>query len=258
MSDKIRRKILVVDDEITVCKSIRMAILCDEYEIDTALSGEEALEKSREQSYELVITDLMMPGISGMDLLSALQKLNPDIRIIMVTGYPTIKTAVQSIKLGAFDYIPKPFTPNELRGLVSRAFKAADREDAAATGSEAGGIPPDLYYIIGHTWLRIEGKNTGYIGVMDEYLKSVGKIILFEFPEPNKTVSQGEMCAKISDDQGFSYGIWSPASGKILKINEKLKENYGLLKRSPYQKGWIFRIELTNIEEDKQGLIYNG
>jgi len=257
MSNKIRHHILVVDDEITVCKSIRMAILCDEYEIDTALSGEEALEKIRERSYELVITDLMMPGISGMDLLNALQKLNPDIRIIMVTGYPTIKTAVQSIKLGAFDYIPKPFTPNELRGLVSRAFKTADQEKAAGTGAESKEMPTGIYYIIGHTWLRIEGKNTGYIGVMDDYLKSVGKIVFFEFPEPNKNITQGEMCAKIRDDQGFSYGIWSPGSGKVLKINEKLKANFNLLKRSPYEKGWIFRIELTDIEEDKHGLIYN-
>ncbi len=257
MSNKIRQNILVVDDEITVCKSIRMALLSEEFEIDTALSGEEALEKSRERTYDLVITDLMMPGISGMDLLSALRKLNPGIRVIMVTGYPTIKTAVQSIKLGAFDYIPKPFTPSDLRGLVSRAFKASSLERSPGAITEAKEIPSDLYYIIGHTWLRIEGRNTGYIGVMDDYLKSVGQIVFFEFPEPNKNIGQGEMCAKIRDDQGFSYGIWSPASGKVLKINEKLKTNFNLLKRSPYQKGWIFRIELTDLEEDKQGLVHN-
>jgi len=64
MNDEAMRKILVVDDEITVCKSIRNAILCDEYTVETALSGEEALQKDEEEFFDLIITDLMMPGIS--------------------------------------------------------------------------------------------------------------------------------------------------------------------------------------------------
>ncbi len=101
MSTTGKKKILVVDDEITVCKSIRQAILSDENEVDMALSGEEALIKDKEKKYDLVITDLMMPGISGLDLLKEIKAHHPEVKVVMITGYPTIKTAVESIKNGS-------------------------------------------------------------------------------------------------------------------------------------------------------------
>ncbi len=141
-SSKIR--ILVVDDEITVCKSIRQAILSEEVEVDTALSGEEALKKDQETPYDVVITDLMMPGISGLELLERLRAKRREVNVIMITGYPTIKTAVQAVKLGAFDYLPKPFTPAELRSLVSRAHQ----KTAEAGEAETQKMPPGLFYML--------------------------------------------------------------------------------------------------------------
>jgi DNA-binding NtrC family response regulator len=126
MTAQNRKKILVVDDEITVCKSIRQALLNNEYEIDMALSGEEALKKEDEKKYDVIVADLMMPGLSGIDLLKALKAKNSSARVIMITGYPTMKTTVQSMQIGAFDYLPKPFLPNELRSLVARALVAID------------------------------------------------------------------------------------------------------------------------------------
>ncbi len=82
MSEKNKRKILVVDDEITVCKSISKAIVTEEYEVDTALSGEEALKKDLEECYDLVIADLMMPGISGLDLLKSLKEKRPEVVVL--------------------------------------------------------------------------------------------------------------------------------------------------------------------------------
>ncbi|MDH4198474.1 MAG: response regulator [Candidatus Aminicenantes bacterium] len=131
MTETRRNRILVVDDEITVCKSIRQALVCDAYEVDVALSGEEALKKEDEKKYDVIIADLMMPGLSGIDLLKSLKAKNSAAKVIMVTGYPTMKTTVQSIQIGAFDYLPKPFLPTQLRSLVARAL--------AETGS---GQPP--------------------------------------------------------------------------------------------------------------------
>ena len=115
-----KAKILVVDDEIPVCKSISSVLENERYTVDTALSGEEALKKDKESEYDVIITDLMMPGISGMELLKIVKNKRTDCKVIMVTGYPSLKTAVQSTKLGAFDYIPKPFTPNELRIIMRK------------------------------------------------------------------------------------------------------------------------------------------
>jgi len=128
MTDQPKRKILVVDDEITVCKSIRQALMNDAYEIDTALSGEEALKKEDEKKYEVIIADLMMPGLSGLDLLKSLKGKNAQAKVIMVTGYPTMKTTVHAMQIGAFDYLPKPFLPGELRSLVARALAAVDKD----------------------------------------------------------------------------------------------------------------------------------
>jgi DNA-binding NtrC family response regulator len=130
MTNRPKRKILIVDDEVTVCKSIQRALLSDDYEIDMALSGEEALRREDEQKYDVIIADLMMPGISGLDLLQSLKAKNVQAKVIMVTGYPTMKTTVQAMQIGAFDYLPKPFLPAELRVMVTRALASAEKDKA--------------------------------------------------------------------------------------------------------------------------------
>jgi CheY-like chemotaxis protein len=255
MNDKKKLKILVVDDEITVCKSIRQAIVSEEYEVDMALSGEEALKKTDANGYDLVITDLMMPGISGLDLLKSLKETRPDIIIIMVTGYPTIKTAVESVKRGAFDYLPKPFTPAELRGLVSRALKKAAVEGRGEEKAQEPRIPPGYYYMLGHTWLKLEEQNRATVGVVPDFLKTIGIINQVELPKENDALSQGDVCGKITDSERFVHRVWSPASGRVMELNTLLAADPSLLRRDPFQGGYLFRIETGNLEEDLQGLL---
>lgn len=116
-------RILVVDDEMIVCESCRRILEEEGYEVETALSGEEAFRKMRENSFEIVITDLKMPGIDGMEVLRTLKKEYPETIIIMITGFSTVETAVEAMKLGAFDYIPKPFTPDEVSIVVKKAIE---------------------------------------------------------------------------------------------------------------------------------------
>ena len=131
-----KHRILVVDDELTVCKSIRKVLIREDCEVDMALSGEEALRKETEQPYDVMIVDLMMPGLSGLDLLKMLKAGNPKARIIMVTGYPTMRNTLQAIQLGAMDFLPKPFLPTTLRNLVAAALEAGDEkpEGSGASG----------------------------------------------------------------------------------------------------------------------------
>lgn len=131
-----KHRILVVDDELTVCKSIRQVLIREDCEVDMALSGEEALRKEAEQTYDVMIVDLMMPGLSGMDLLKMLKARNPKARIIMVTGYPTMRNTLQAMQLGAMDFLSKPFLPTTLRNLVAAALEAGDDrpEGSGASG----------------------------------------------------------------------------------------------------------------------------
>ena len=131
-----KHRILVVDDELTVCKSIRQVLIREDCEVDMAQSGEEALRKEAEQPYDVMIVDLMMPGLSGLDLLKMLKARNPKARIIMVTGYPTMRNTLQAMQLGAVDFLPKPFLPTTLRNLVAAALEAGDdkREGSGGAG----------------------------------------------------------------------------------------------------------------------------
>ncbi len=255
MPEKTKKRILVVDDEITVCKSIRQAIEREDYEVETALSAEEALQKEEASPYDLIITDLMMPGISGIDLLQQLKQNRPQITVIMVTGYPTIRTAVESVKLGAFDYLPKPFTPADLRGLVARAFKKAETEKEKEAEVPESRIPAGYYYMLGHTWLNVEEENKAAVGVMPEFLKTVGIITHLELPQISTLIGQGEVCGKVTDRDQFTHRIWSPASGRVIEVNSALLEDYSLLRRAPFTSGFLFRIDPTQLEEDLKGLL---
>jgi len=116
-------RILVVDDEMIVCESCQRILEEEGYEVETALSGKEAFEKMKAHPFDIVITDLKMPGIGGMEILKTFRKDYPDSIIIMITGFSTVETAVEAMKLGAFDYIPKPFTPDEVSVVVKKAIE---------------------------------------------------------------------------------------------------------------------------------------
>ena len=110
----IAHKILVVDDEANVCQSIKKVLSRKGYDVSQALTVEDAVTLIKEMSFDLVITDLMIPGTSGLELLQIIRDHYPELEVIMITGYASIESAVKATKLGASAYLPKPFTPDEL------------------------------------------------------------------------------------------------------------------------------------------------
>jgi len=118
-----KAKILVVDDEEIVLKSCRKILEGGGHEVFTALSGQEAFDLMEKEPIDIVITDIKMPVMDGMEVLEKVKEKYPDILVIMITGYSTVQSAVQAMKLGAFDYIPKPFTPDEVLIVVERALE---------------------------------------------------------------------------------------------------------------------------------------
>jgi DNA-binding response OmpR family regulator len=131
----ITEKILVVDDEENVCQSVKKVLSRKGYDVSQALNVDDAVKMMQEMAFDLVITDLMIPGTSGMDLLQIVKDHYPELDVIMITGYASIESAVKATRLGAAAYIPKPFTPDELttvteKTLAGRAAKPK-REEAA-------------------------------------------------------------------------------------------------------------------------------
>jgi DNA-binding response OmpR family regulator len=119
----ITEKILVVDDEVTVCNSIQKILTKRGYSVDNSLNANDALSKIKNNKFDLVITDLMMPDTDGMELLQIIKEHYPELEVIVITGYASIDTAVKATKLGASDYLPKPFTPEELTEITRKAIE---------------------------------------------------------------------------------------------------------------------------------------
>ncbi len=116
-------RILVVDDEEIVIRSCQRILAEGDFQVDAARNGLDALEKIQEDDYDVVILDIKMPKMNGIEVLQRVKESHPDIDVIMITGLNLIDTAVKAMKLGAFDYLPKPFDPEELEIVVARAFE---------------------------------------------------------------------------------------------------------------------------------------
>ena len=115
--------ILVVDDEPVIRVGLSRTLEMHDFVVDTATNGHIAIEMLQQKVYDLIITDLKMPGMSGFEVLGAVKTLQPDVPVIMITGFATVETAVEAMKAGAVDYIVKPFTPDQILEKVQRALE---------------------------------------------------------------------------------------------------------------------------------------
>jgi len=116
-------KIFIVDDELVMRKSLSGWLERDGYEVDTAESGEEAIEKLKKTRFDLLLVDIKMEGISGLDVLKHVMENDPDVAVVMITAYGSISTAIEAMKNGAHDYLLKPFDPDELGVLIEKVVE---------------------------------------------------------------------------------------------------------------------------------------
>jgi two-component system, NtrC family, response regulator HydG len=120
-------KVLIIDDEESMRIGCQQVLELGGFRFAAASTGEQALERARQESFDVALLDLRMPGMPGMEVLRRLKQESPNTAVIIITGYAAIDSAVEAIKLGAFDYLPKPFTPEALVSLVSKAVNSARR-----------------------------------------------------------------------------------------------------------------------------------
>lgn len=114
--------VLIVDDEKNIRLTLSYVIESMGLEVDTAINGEEALLKLSQKEFGLILLDLKMPGMDGMEVLKKVTEIRPDICVIIITAHGTIESAIDAMKLGAVDFIQKPFAPNEIREIVSKVI----------------------------------------------------------------------------------------------------------------------------------------
>ncbi len=118
-----KAKIMVIDDEESMCKFMHIMLKKEGYDVTTSQSSHNALNILKETNYDLVIADMMMPELNGLELLSRVKSLDPDVNFIVMTAYASVDSAIEALKKGAYDYVTKPFKVDEIRIAIKKALE---------------------------------------------------------------------------------------------------------------------------------------
>jgi len=129
-----KRTALVIDDERIVLDSVSKILKDENFEVQVTQSGRQGLEWATQKDYDIVLTDLRMPDMGGMRVLRDVKRARPSLPVVMITGFGTVKSAVQAMKLGAAEYLEKPFSPDELIKTVTSALDIAGRQEPEEQG----------------------------------------------------------------------------------------------------------------------------
>ncbi|MBK7105670.1 MAG: response regulator [Ignavibacteriae bacterium] len=256
------KDILIIDDEKVILDAIQKIASLENLTSDACLDVDEALEKLETKSYRLIISDIMMPGKDGFQLLQILNQKRIATPVIITTGYSTLENAVKVLYDGAIGFIPKPFTIEELISLISRGllyqklFKDKFKLSKTSNNELIAYVPcPTKYYRLGHdSWLCYSSEGTIKIGVTDLFLKSINSVQSLDLMKLGDSIYQGGVCAKIVDSKELLHQLLSPVSGKIIEVNNQIFEIKNLLEKDPYFNGWLYRIIPNNIDAELSNL----
>jgi DNA-binding response OmpR family regulator len=248
------KRILVVDDEVEVLGAVSRALRKTDCAIDTAGSAEEALRLMADNSYHVVITDLMMPETDGLGLMNALREMGSVAETIVITGYPAVESALRAKQLGAFEYVTKPFTRQEILSVVVRALRKSE-EKSLGSADIASKSLQKVYLIPDHSWARMESDRTVRVGMARALASTVGEAVDLELPGEGDLIEQGRMCVVVRADDGVEHYINAPLSGRVLEVNERLEEDAELALRDPEGEGWLLRLEPQDPEKEIAHLV---
>jgi len=263
-----KAKILAVDDEEVVLSSFRKILVLAGYSIDTVETGQEALMLVQHHDYDFVFTDLKMPEMDGVEVVKGVKHLRPDIDVIVITGYATIETAVETMKYGAMDYVQKPFTEDELVDFVNKTYiRRQDRLErqikpkihlVTPTSGESPdkhtfNVPAGIFIAPEHTWVSIQLNGMARVGLDDFAQKIIGEIDDVKLPKIDQVVKKGEPLFTIKHLSN-SIQFFAPISGKVTAINTELISDIDAIKYKPYAEGWICNIEPERLTEELPSL----
>ena len=263
-----KARILAVDDEAIILDSFRKILVVAGYSIDTVEKGREALGLIRKHDYDFVFTDLKMPEMDGLEVTKAVKHLRPDIDVIVITGYASIETAVETMKYGAMDYVQKPFTEDELisffnkclirrKDRIERQMKPTVRLITPTTKESDSqhefNVPAGIFVSPNHTWVNIEMNGTARVGLDDFVRKIIKNIDGVELPSLNKTVKKGEALFSIKHNS-HTIDISSPISGKVTLQNTEHVEHPEWIASKPFELSWMCCIEPSNLPEELRSM----
>jgi DNA-binding response OmpR family regulator len=252
--------VLLVEDEPVVREAAARILRLDGFKVDLAEEVSTAVARLREVHPRVVLTDLMLPGFSGFDLLDRLANERPQVPVVLITGYATIENALHAFQHGAFDFLPKPFDVAELLGTMRRALRASQRRfwNAAAPArdllaADATARPQRLRFLGQHSWAAIEGEKATF-GVAESFPDLLDSVVGVSLPKPGDFLTQGLSFAEISTADQSVHRVWAPLSGTVIESNTEIARTPDLLNTKPFSSGWLTRVALMSLEEEQEAL----
>ncbi len=250
-------KILVLDDDPVVTLSCKRILGAEGYNIITADRGEEAIKKISKEEFDLLISDIRLPDINGITVLREAKFVQPKLDVVIITGYPTLEDAKESVKLGAFEFIEKPFTPEFMMNVAKKVFdnkgwilrKAFIDEFRNEIVSLRDTENPVIFYKEG-TWARPAKNGLWEIGCDVRYWLLSGQLMYIDLPDNLKMVAAGEPFAKILSGGGQTEELVSPMTGKVVELNHQANTAMSALVRDNLCEGWLLwlaRVEVLKI-----------
>jgi len=265
-------RLLVVDDEEAICQGCMRIFSHQGFQVERSCNPYEALGLAAEEDFSAVLLDVKMPGMDGIQFLEELRGKKPDLPVILITGYPSVPSAVSAVRLGISDYVTKPFTPEEIMQAVHRVLGYRDtrpRDASTAAPPRAEPCVPQEgeFWFLGESWFQV-GKGAGACAcamhqpVPDRRFAGsvrVGAMLprspgptteTIRLPQVGEAVYQGLPLARLIVAGRSQRTVPSPISGVVVAVNTWLQNDLAALWDDPCGKGWIACISPARFEED--------
>ncbi|MBN1393427.1 MAG: response regulator [Pirellulales bacterium] len=261
MCDAQKTKLLVVDDEPIICLACRRVFSRQGFEVEDKTDAREGLRLALEQEYAGILLDIKMPGMDGIQFLEELRKVKPDVPVLIMTGYPSIPNAAAVVRLGAADYVTKPFTPEDITQSVLRMLGAhKSNGDGIPSGSLPATVEPaknpepsrfeqsELLFL-DEAWVRPEEDGSAAVGAVLARQRYT-MVEAVRLPRIGEVVYQGLPLAGVEMADNSLLLIPAAVSGVVVGVNEALNGDPSAIFDDPCGEGWITCVCTTRMDEE--------
>jgi len=251
------KNLLVVDDEKIVCDSCARILGDRGYAVETSTDPSKALKLATEKDYAVILLDIKMPTVDGLEFLEELRKRQKNVRVVMITGYSTPENTAAAKRLGAVDIVPKPFSPDELLNAVTKLLPVDAPRKEAAVAVEAKPVAAEVprgveyskeYYFLDETWMQRAAYNSVRVGAFLPSEES-RSILSIQLPKVGDVVYRGLPIAAITIEGKPLRIIPSPVTGEVVDVNGALAGAKADTWTKPCKTAWIANVRPVNLEE---------
>ncbi len=252
-----KKKILVVDDDPVVGLSCKRILGAEGYTVNTVTSGAEAIKRLGSEEVDLLVSDIRLPDLHGIQVLGEARAIQPATDVVMITGYPTLEDAKEAIRLGAFEFLEKPFTPEFMKNIAAKVFdkrgwilRKAFIDQFRQYVTVASELDDRAIYYKDGAWARpVKGGWEIGFDVRQWYL---GGHLLYIDLVDQPEVTSGETFARVLLGEGRIIELKSPMSGIVQGRNERVNETLPGFVQECLQENWL--VWLLRVSSGVSGL----